>query len=144
VNHVNAKDIVPEGQKMVVTANRRHRMIRRIKQRKEISVPEKLHINGRAHSRLELGRDALVSMPALNASSSSSSSVSGFGRLRTGLVDEDLPTRLEFGCTMTVRMDGLDEPVPGDGRALLTEPGETREADGRVVSDTGVTAKRAV
>jgi hypothetical protein len=40
-------------------------------------------------------------------------------------------------------MDVLDEPGPGDGRALLTEAGETREADGRVVSDTGVTAKRA-
>lgn len=59
--------------------------------------------------------------------------------MRTGLVDADLPTR--FGCTMTVRMDVLDD-LPGDGRALLVEAGEMREADGRVVSDTGVTVKR--
>lgn len=59
--------------------------------------------------------------------------------MRTGLVDADLLPR--FGCTMTVRMDVLDD-LPGDGRVLLAEAGEIREADGMVVSDTGVTAKR--
>ena len=40
---------------------------------------------------------------------------------------------------MTVLVGVLDEPVPGDGSGGLPQPGEMWE--GRVVSDTGVTAK---
>jgi len=41
---------------------------------------------------------------------------------------------------MTVLLVGvLDEPVPGDGSGGLPQPGDMWE--GRVVSDTGVTAK---
>jgi hypothetical protein len=110
--------------------------------KEKISVLGNCGIKRGTHSRLGLGRDTFVSMPALNASSSSSSSVSGFGRLRTGLVDVDLPPRLVLGCTITDRVGVLDDPVPGDGRAVLAEAGEMREVDRRVVSDTGVTAKR--
>ena len=44
-----------------------------------------------------------------------------------------------LGGTMTVLVGVLDEPVPGDGSRGLPRPGEMWE--GRVVSDTGVTAK---
>lgn len=55
-----------------------------------------------------------------------------------GLVGVGLLPRLG----MKDRAGVLDETVPGDGRALLVEAGEMRETEWRVVSETGVTAKR--